>query len=89
MRLKRRQMCLKWRQMRCETCQEPRTASKCVTKYAKSLEQHPNALRNILKTLIDGVKSAGGVQMRSNGLEMYFKLRKALHGIGFAPVECV
>lgn len=63
--------------------------AKCVAKYAKSPEQRPNALRKILKTLIDGVKSAGGVQMRSNGLEMHFKLRKARCGVGFAPVECV
>lgn len=57
--LKRRQMCLKWRQMRCEICQEPRMASKCVAKYAKSLEQRPNTLRKILKTLMNSVKSAG------------------------------
>lgn len=74
-------MRLKWRQMRCEIRQKPRTASKCVAKYAKNLEQRPNALRKILKTLINGVKSAGGVQMRSNGLEMHFKLRKALCGV--------
>lgn len=54
--------------MRCEIRQKPRTASKCVAKYAKSLEQRPNALRKILKTLMDGVKSAGAfkcVQMVS------------------------
>lgn len=54
---------------------------KCVAKYAKIPEQRPNALRKVLKTLMDGVKSVGGVQMSSNGLEMYFKLRKALCGV--------
>ena len=55
---------------------------KCVAKYAKSPEQRPNALRKILKTLMDGVKSAGG---RPNA----FKRSQNVFQIAGSSVRCL
>ena len=58
---------------------------KCVAKYVKSSKRRPGALRKILKALMNGVKSAGGVQMRSKQSQNTFQAEQKLCAVSDLP----